>query len=171
MDYPWDRLVGSIVWPRARASALFGLPPEELMQVGRLAAWEAVGSWDRSGARTLPSWIYLHVVFAVNRALAEAGRHAAEDGDADPFDDDEEEDLDARYLICEALEYMEARLPREDWVLLWLHHAEGWTCCELAERWGIKPNAMRQRIFKAKRRAVTLSGKLDIVGTGAADVR
>jgi DNA-directed RNA polymerase specialized sigma24 family protein len=131
---------------------MFGLPPEELMSVGRVAAMEAERSWEPGGGRSLSSWIYLNVEVSVRRALVSAGRYAAEEDEPA----DHEPEPEARYLIREALDYLEARLPREDWVLLWLHHAEGQNCSELAHTWGIGHAAMRQRISRARRKAVTL---------------
>jgi len=151
MMYQWDRIVGQIVWARARAARIFGLPPEELMAVGRAAAVEAEQSWQSSGGRSMSSWVYLSVQIAVQRAMVAAGRYAAEEEEVgvDP-------EPEAQYFIREALEYLEARLPSEDWVLLWLYHAEGRNCVELAERWGIAHQSMRRKISKARKKAATL---------------
>jgi len=123
------------------------------MAVGLTAAVEAEAEWLADGGRSLSSWVYLCVEIAVRKALIAAGRYAAEE------EEEPEEEIapDARYLIREALDYLEARMPREDWVLLWLHHAEGWNCNELAKNWGIGPMAMRKKISRARRKAVTLS--------------
>jgi DNA-directed RNA polymerase specialized sigma24 family protein len=152
MAYQWDRIVGAIVWGRSRAAMVFGLPPEELKAIGRAAAVEADRSWRSDGGRKRDSWVYLNVEIAVRRALTEAGRYASE---YDPYLC-EPDDVETRCLIREALNYLEARLPRDDWVMLWLNHAEGRNCAELAGLWGISHAAMRQRISRARIKAVTL---------------
>lgn len=154
MTYKWDRIVGSIVWARARSSMLFGLPVEELMNIGRTSAMLAERSWRSDGGRTLPNWIYLQVELAVRKALIAAGRYAAEEDL--PESDDEIDDVEARFLVREALTYLQANLPQEDWALLWLHHVEGWNCKELSGKWGITHGSMRNRLCRVRHQAVTL---------------
>lgn len=133
------------------------------MGIGRMAAFQAESSWRADGGRKLSSWVYLQVEAAVRRALVDAGRFATEYDEFDLVEPDlvvqNEPDAEARFLVREALNYLEAHLPSADWMLLWLHHVEGCNCRELAARQGRTHQAMRKKMERVRNRAVTLCAK------------
>lgn len=158
VEYEWDRTVGAVVWGRARAGLLFGLPLEELMNIGRMAAHLSEKSWDPCGARSKHGWIRDHIEYEVRKALIAAGRYAVEE---DELGDDSVviDDIEARCLVSESLGYLQARLASAEWVLLWLKHAEGWSHRELGEKWGITEASMKDKLHRLKNKALTILEK------------
>lgn len=157
MDYRWDRIIGKIVYGRIHSAAFLAITPEDLKSIGRLAAVEAEFDWDPEGGRSLSSWVYLNVEYEINKALAKGVRHLVEDTES--WTDEAAEQLESSFLVRESLEYFQAALTNEEWSLLWLHHAEGYTCAELADKCGIKSGALRKRMWASRKKAVTLFEK------------
>ena len=87
MEYRWDKIVGSIAYGRALAGVHVGLSLDELMAEGRLAAEEASRTWSPVGGRSLDSWIWMKVYYALTNALIQAGKHLVEEP-TDPQDPD-----------------------------------------------------------------------------------
>lgn len=152
-QWKWDLIVWSVVRPRTRAAAYLGIPFEELDQVGRLAAVEAERSWDPAGGRSLSSWVYLQVGFALGKYLRQMGRRMTDD---DEPGEDQESDLEAAVLVRSALDYLQARLQPGEWNLLWMRHVEGRDIAEIAEHCGIQQGAAKVRLHRAKTQAVTI---------------
>ena len=150
-QWKWDLIVWSVVRSRTKAAAYLGIPFEELDQVGRLAAFEAEQSWDQSRGRSLSSWVYLQVGFALGKYLRQMGRRMVDDDEPG-----EDQDLEASVLVKSALGYLQAKLQPGEWNLLWMRHVEGRDITEIAEHCGIQQGAAKVRLHRAKTQAVTI---------------
>ena len=168
ITYEWERMIGSIVFRRARSALRLGVSTDDLLSVGRLAAIEAVESWEPEGGRTLASWVYLPVEFDVMRVIRRAAKELAADSHDWEYDDDSQ-DLDAVVLLRRSLGHLRARLPSLDWAMLWLAHAEGWSCAEIARDYDMTATAVWQRLSRARRKAVRILAERDIEEIGAGD--
>lgn len=148
----WDKIIWSIINPRLRGAVYLGLSREELKAVADLAALEAEQTWRADGGAQLSTWVYRRVQSRVMDAMAAAAKLVAEDVEYSGSDDDAE----ARLLVCDALEFLQARLDPDDWRLLWLRHAEGYSGQELAVMWGLTYGSLRGKLHTAKNRALTI---------------
>lgn len=167
--YEWDRVIAAVVRKRERSGAMVGMSHQEMMAIARASAFQAAESWDPEGGRSLSSWVYLQAEYDLLNALRKEGRRFAVQLAEDmPADDDD--DLDSVMLVSEALGYLQAHLSSPEFALLWLAHAEGWTMREIAESYGLKVEAVRQRISRARRKSVTILAAHDIEGIGAINV-
>lgn len=148
----WEAIINAIICPRARAASQLGLDIEELRAVGRLAALEAQATWRPGAGATASSWVWTHVAGRVSKLLYKASRELA----ADTPEQDDGCDLEAEAIVRETLSRLRAELDPSDYRLLWFSHAMGFTAAELAELYGVPWPAMRQRLCRAKQRAVTI---------------
>ena len=162
--YKWDKLIGSVCWKRIKWAQMLGMDIDELMSIGREAAMKAECSWRSDGGSALSTWIYRHVEYRINTALARAAKELDRDDEA--FVDDDIEDLDSVNLIKEAVHYLRAHLPDLEWYLLWLAYAEGRSLRELSEQFGLNYEGMRIRMHRLKRKSVTILSDASIVGIG-----
>ena len=149
----FDRLISSIIYPRLRAANYLGLELEELQAVAALAVAEAEATWSPAGGAQLTSWVYRKVQSRVLDAMAKAGRELAMDLEDAPGDDESPE---ARVLVREAFDYLQARLDPGDLRLLWFAHVEGYSGAELADMWGVTQGNLRVRLHRARNSAVTI---------------
>jgi DNA-directed RNA polymerase specialized sigma24 family protein len=151
MKWVWEGLVRSIVMPRSGIADRLGVGVEDLLAGARLAAVEADLSWDPQGGRSRSSWVYLEVGYYVSTALSRAQPLA-------PFIDvrhatDTEKQLQARQV----LQTLAAHLAVADWDLLWSHYVRGVSALQLAQEQGVSHGAMRVRICRVRKTAVTLA--------------
>lgn len=164
-EYEWDRMISSIIYGRVRSAYRLGITIDDLRSGGRLSAVEAERTWRPDGGRSLSSWIFMHVCWGVGAMLRDAAHQFA---DALAEEDHESDfDLDSVYLIREAIGYLRADLADSDWELIWLHCAEGRTSAEISAECGIGHAAVRKRIERIRKRAVTSFSGRDIEGLGA----
>ncbi len=161
MQYRWEKIIGSIVYGRARAAARVGLSLDELMSEGRLAAEEATLTWSPQGGRGLDSWIWMKVHFSITNALIQAGKYLVEDplhpqdspGRVAHLAGEEQETV---AMVRQALGYLQASLPNLDWAMLWLRHAEGRKFSEIGEIMGMTTGAVQRKIHRVRGQAVSI---------------
>lgn len=161
--YEWSRIVWRVMKPRMRAAVHLGIFHEDLEVVGAVAALEAEASWEPDGGRTMSSWVYLNVEFAIRNHLAKVGREFARelsDDDMDTYPTGGQrrlsEDPETRVLVSEALGYLQARLTQSEWWLLWMFHGEGYSCKEMAKELGLSYGRIRNKLSEARQHAVTI---------------
>lgn len=143
------------MFPRARAAGYLGIGVEELESLGVVAAVEAEASWRPDGGRSLASWVYLHVDWAIRRRMSRIAREFAEE-DLEELAEDPSPDPETRVLVSEALQYLRARLSQSQWWLLWMFHGEGYTAKELSIELGVSHGTVRNKIVQARKKAMTL---------------
>lgn len=165
MTYRWDPIIRSIAHKRASVADNLGIDIDEMLAVGRVAARDAEESWDPEGGRSLRSWIYLQVDWDLGDLFRREVRQLAEELNDEELLDDL--DVETVVLVRQALECLQAHLPRLDFVVLWLAHAEGWTCREIAEAYGLRINAVEQKLSRARKKAVRILRPDSIAEIGA----
>jgi len=161
--YKWDQIIWELVSRRTSAATYLGVSCEEMHQVGRLAAVEADRSWRADGGRCRSSWVYQQVHFQLGDYLRSMGQRVAESWD----EADEEIDMSTVVLVRRSMEYLRAQLPDAEWTLLWMKHAEGRDCREIADVCGVSQGAVWTRLCRARKSAVRiLAGSGIAVGHG-----
>lgn len=152
-------LVRSIAYRRAHAASYLGIPVDELISVGVVAALEAEQTWNPRRGRTLTSWVYIRAQWAIQDRL---GKVAREFHDLDGWESDcpdlQSMGVETRVLISEALEYLQAELTRAEWWLLWMYHGQGYSARDLSAAVGLSYGTVRNNLSKARARAVTILG-------------
>jgi len=153
--HEWSRVVWAVLRPRYRAARRLGLHRDELESLAGMAAVEAELSWVPDGGRSLSSWVYLCVEFAVRKRLAKVAREFADD-EMDEWVMDPDEGPEARVVVSEALVYLQARLTQAEWWLLWMYHGEGYSAKELSKQLGLAYGTVRNQLSAARRNAMTI---------------
>lgn len=165
MEFSWHALVASLAGGKSRRAERQGLTFDDLVSIGNEAALRAERSWRSDGGRSLSSWVYYCVGAAMDSAVRRMARYIGEDDrNFDPEDAVADVEVEATVMVREALGYLRAKLPDRDWALLWLRYAEGHTCQDLATRSRCNSAAMRARVSRARRTAVTLLRAFAMVG-------
>jgi len=150
-------LIESIIRARAYAARHLGLGLDDLRSVATVASLEALRTWDPARGASRETWTWRLASQAVSRELRAAALELAED-DPDPDEfEDTGEDPENLAILRDALRVLQARLDPNDYRLLWLI-GEGWTAAELADYHGMTQGAMRVRICRARKSAVTILG-------------
>jgi RNA polymerase sigma factor (sigma-70 family) len=150
-------LIESIIRSRAYAARHLGLGLEDLRSVATVASLEALRSWDPDRGASRETWCWRLASQAVSRELRSAAQGLAED-DPDIADlEDAGEDPENLAILRDALRVLRARLDPHDYRLLWMV-GEGWTAADLADYHGMSQGAMRVRICRARKSAVTILG-------------
>lgn len=152
--YEWSRIVWQVMKPRRRAAAHLGISHSELESIGAMAALEAEISWEPDGGRSMSSWVWLNVEYAIRKRLAKVAREfAEEDMDAWVCED---QDLETRVLVSEALVYLQAQLSHAEWWLLWMFHGEGYSAKELSKELQLSYGTVRNQLCAARNHAMTI---------------
>lgn len=167
MIYRWDSVIFHLAGRRSRSASYLGLAFEDLVSVGREAAIRAQQTWQPGGAR-LSAWIYLRVSGEMTDEMRRAARQLRDDPDGWDPDDELGEEFSGLVEIRRSLHYLQARLPEEDWAILWLRHAEDWAPREIADAWGLSAKTIRNRLTDARKRAGTILALGSMTTTGAA---
>jgi len=155
--YKWDPVIEAVIRLRIRSAASVGVPYTDLLAIGRLSAVQAEQDWDPEGGRSLSSWVYLQCVWDVQDVLRkEAKALVLCDADVDSIPVDATDYLDSCVLVRQALTHLQAKLPSAQWTLLWTAYASGRSRPEIAASFGINTTALRQRLAKTRKKAVTL---------------
>lgn len=168
INYKWECMIGSIVFSRSRLADWIGMGLDDLLSIARVAAVKAESTWDPEDGRSLSSWVYLKAQYAVRSAIRRQfmyhSRHQGQPGRCASKDPG----IEAVVVIRSSLGHLQAKLPNLDWAVLWLTHAEGRSSSEIAADYDMTELAVRKRLSRARKKAVTiLSGKgIDRIGVG-----
>lgn len=151
----WDRIIHSIIAPHVRFAFAISMDADELLAIGRLAALEAEQTWSPGGGASMQTWVWQHVRGAVTKAIWRATREVADDTVAEALEA-EEANAETLAILRQAIVLLQAQLDPDEYRLLWAVYVLGFTPSELADLRGVSSDVIRNRLCRARKKAVTI---------------